>query len=896
MKEAKTTNGDSSLKTTPMMRQFMEAKKAYPDALLLFRMGDFYEMFNEDARTAARVLSLALTSREKGENAMPMAGFPHLQLESYVAKLIASGCRVAVCDQVEDPKLTKGLVKREVTRVVTPGTLTEDVLLDPRESNYLAAVVCEETLAGVSWVDLSTGKYVAASFPRVRLLDQLARIAPSECLLLEGEKLPSWLSDKTMLTKRPVWAAAFPNAFKGLTQHFRMRNLEGFGFDENSPPDRIAIRAAGLVLDYLQETQKVSLQHIDSLMAYRTGETLEIDEASRRSLEISRTLRDGRREGSLLAALDIATTSMGSRMLADWIANPLTNLQAIQVRQDTVEEFLSHQVEASELRRILRGIYDIERLLSRVSTGRATPRDIFSIGQTLKVLPSIKSIVEKFDTPYLQRIHSEIDTCPELERVIESALAPDPPLNISEGGIFREGYNAELDELRDIAHGGREWISKYQAQEQERTGIQNLKVGFNKVFGYYIEVNHSQKEKVPDYFIRRQTVKNAERFITPALKEYEEVVLSADEKQKDLERCLFLDLRDLALSHRKRMRATAAVLAELDVLLAFAELAQTRNYCKPTLSEGTELEIIEGRHPVLDVLTPDGAFVPNDVISSTESGRILLITGPNMAGKSTYIRQVALLTLMAQIGCYIPAKEARIGLVDQIFTRVGASDELARGQSTFMVEMTEAARILNMASYKSLVILDEIGRGTSTYDGISLARAIIEYIYKKINCRTLFATHYHELTDMVETFPLIRNLNVSVREWNDEVVFLHKIVEGAADKSYGIHVARLAGVPGEVLARARDLLEQLEAGRQNAPNTKSSDSKSSPSNELSSESSAPPSSDSPAYARAGNLQFLLFDPKEHPAVEEIRALNINKMTPLDALQTLERLQKMCQKK
>ncbi len=888
---------------TPMMRQYQEAKKAYPDTVLLFRMGDFYEMFHDDARLGARVLNLALTSREKGENAMPMAGFPHHQLEAYIGKLISNGYRAAVCDQMEDPKLAKGIVKREVTRVVTPGTLTEDILLNPKESNYLAGAVIDGAVVGIAWIELSTGKFYAAGFPKSRFYDQLARIMPSECLISEKEELPDWLMNKMMITRRPEWASGLAFAQKEVIEHLRVMNLDGFGFDFQVPEDKQAIRAAGMVLDYLKETQKASLEHIDSLTAYHSGETLEIDESSRRSLEISRTLREGKREGSLLATLDWAVTSMGSRMLADWVSNPLTNKKLIELRQDAVAELLEDPNTSSDLRKDLRGIYDLERLLTRVATGRANPRDLYAIGQTLSMLPEIRERVQKMKSPLLARINGEIDVCPDLADTIRKSIIDNPPLTISDGGIIRPGYSKELDELRQAASGGREWITKYQAEIQEKTGIQNLKVGFNKVFGFYIEVNNSQKEKVPNTFIRKQTVKNAERYITQDLKEYEEMVLTSDERQKELEQQLFSELRTLTLQYRQRMVTTANVLAELDVLLAFAELARMRNYCRPEVTEEQELEILDGRHPVLDMVTPDGDFVPNDVMCDDERGKILLITGPNMSGKSTFIRQVALLTLMTQIGSFIPARQARIGLVDRIFTRVGASDELARGQSTFMVEMTETARILNMATSKSLVILDEIGRGTSTYDGISLAWAIIEHLHERIGCRTLFATHYHELTDLSSTFKRIRNLNVAVREWNDEVIFLHKIIEGATDKSYGIHVARLAGVPTEVLTRAASILAQMEerqnellnAGRLGRQTSGDSENQAEPDTSFAEGPRAPLKaldSDQVLQSKGRDVQFLLFDPHDPPVIEELRKLNVERTTPFEALQLLAKWKEM----
>jgi DNA mismatch repair protein MutS len=855
---------------TPMMKQYLDAKQAYPDTLLLFRMGDFYEMFHEDAKVAARTLGLALTSRDKGENGTPMAGFPHHQLESYLGKLIAAGYRAAVCDQVEDPKLAKGLVRREVTRVVTPGTITDDTLLDPRQSNYLAALSPGDPV-GVAWVELSTGRFVAAAFPRSQLLDQLARLSPSECLVAESaEPLPGRLSEQMMITRRPDWAFNPVTAEQTLAKHFGTTGLEGFGFTA-SPEDTQAIQAAGAILDYLSETQKTSLEHIDRLVPYRTGSTLEIDEASRRSLEITRTLREGRREGSLLAVLDRTVTAMGSRLLADWVANPLTDVATIRLRLEGVAELLGDTALSADVREALRQIYDVERLLARVTTGRASPRDLSFLGRTLQGLPALKAKLTARKSRYLNQLEAEIDLCPDVRCKLEAALVDDCPLNCQEGGFIREGHSAELDALRELARGGKQWIASYQAEESERTGIPNLKVGFNQVFGYYIEVTNLHRDKIPPTYIRKQTIKNAERYITPELKEYEEKVLTADEKAKQLEYDLFVELRDAVAASRRRMYATAAVLAQIDVLASLAELARQRNYTQPEVVDEPVLEVVDGRHPVLDIVEPDGTFVPNDIHIGGESGGIMLITGPNMAGKSTYIRQVALITLMAQIGSFVPAQSAKVGVADRIFARVGASDELSRGQSTFMVEMIETARILNTATSRSLVILDEIGRGTSTYDGISLAWAVVEHLHDRVACRTLFATHYHELTDLEKSLDRIKNLNVAVREWEDEVVFLHKIVPGAADKSYGIHVARLAGVPRGVVERAKDILAQLEEEHLDAEGRAKIARR-------------------PQKVKRGSVQLTLFGPADHPLLDDIRRVDLDQMTPLAAMQLIQQWQ------
>ena len=877
---------------TPMMKQYEEAKRACPDALLLFRMGDFYEMFYDDAKTAARVLNLALTSRAKGENAIPMAGFPHHQLESYLAKLIAAGLRAAVCEQVEDPKLAKGLVRREVTRIVTPGTVTDDALLNPRESNFLAAVAPGDPV-GLAWVELSTGRFVAAGFPARQLPDQLARIAPAECLLIDDDDapLPTHLDGRMMVTRRPAWAFSQQTARQVLAKHFGTAGLEGFGFSDDAA-DAQAIRAAGAILDYLTETQKSSLEHIDRLLPYRASGTLEVDEASRRSLEITHTIRDGRRDGSLLWVLDRTVTAMGSRLLAEWVANPLTDAASIRARLDAVEELVANQSLCDELHESLRRIYDVERLLARVTTGRASPRDLSFLGRTLRSLPVVKaklhcgagvSPADAAETAAPQRkllaeLEAAIDLCPELRATLDAALADECPLVSREGGFIRDGFSPELDALRELAHGGKQWIARYQAQETQRTGIPSLKVGFNKVFGYYIEITNAHREKIPADYIRKQTIKNAERYITPELKEYEEKVLTADEKAKELEYTLFLDLRNIVAADRRRMQSTAAALAQIDVLAALAELARQRNYCRPEIVEEPILRIVDGRHPVLDIVEPEGKFVPNDTACGfapdnceTASGAILLITGPNMAGKSTYIRQVALLALMAQMGGFVPAREATIGIADRIFARVGASDELTRGQSTFMVEMTETARILNTATARSLVILDEIGRGTSTYDGMSLAWSVVEYLHEHIGCRTLFATHYHELTDLEKSLSGVKNLNVAVREWQDEVIFLHKIVDGAADKSYGIHVARLAGVPREVIERAKEILAQLEEERLD-PQGRAKIAR------------------RPIEPKKTHLQLTLFGPADHPLLDELRRLELNNVTPLQAFQLLQQWQ------
>jgi DNA mismatch repair protein MutS len=894
---------------SPMMQQYHEAKAAAGEALLLFRMGDFYELFNDDAKTAARVLGIALTSRDKGDNPVPMAGFPYHQLDAYLAKIIAAGHRAAICEQVEDPKKCKGLVKREVTRIVTPGTLTDDALLTPSASNFLAAIAhptkSKEVgydAAGLAWIDVSTGRFFAASLPSAELADQLARIQPAELLVSDDSStLPAHIVQGISVTRRPAWSFAHQSAVDSLAKQFGTRSLDGFGFEVEA--DAPALRAAGAVLDYLSETQKASLAHVDSLLPYSATERLAIDPATRRSLELTATIRDGSRDGSLLGVMDRTVTSLGARLLADWLAAPLVDVDAINARLDAVGELVTDPTLAASVRESLAEIYDVQRLLARVTTGRASPRDLSFVGRTLSILPKVKAKLTGRASSLLQELEARLDLCADVRGPLEQALVDECPLVARDGGFIRAGYRGDLDELRELMAGGKQWMAEYQAAECERTGIPNIKVGFNSVFGYYLEITHLHREKVPAEYTRKQTIKNAERYITPQLKEYEEKVLTAEERSQELELDIFGQLRDLVAAAASRLQATAAALAEIDVLGGLAELARSRGYVRPTVVASPVLEIEAGRHPVLDVTEPDGTFVPNDThcrarqlatgdwgldgdaesaspvssLQSPASGSVLLITGPNMAGKSTYIRQTALITLMAQLGSFVPAKRAVVGVADRIFARVGASDELSRGQSTFMVEMTETARILNTATARSLVILDEIGRGTSTYDGLSLAWSIVEHIHERIGCRTLFATHYHELTDLEEQLTGVRNYNVAVKEWQDEVVFLHQIVPGAADKSYGIHVAQLAGVPRSVNDRAREVLAWLEA--QHETNVDQA--------ELPSVNGRVGRPTSRAAGNASNhWQLTLFGGDDHPLLDEIVGTDLNELTPLEALRLL----------
>lgn len=858
--------------STPMMQQYEAAKASCGDALLLFRMGDFYELFQEDAKIAAAALGLTLTSRDKTDNPVPMAGFPHHQLDNYLARLIRAGHRVAICEQVENPATAKGLVRREVTQIVSPGTVTDQSILDPAISNYLCAAVRggaggEQTdTIGIAWVELSTGQFVAACLDRARAQDLAERLSPSEILLPEAQRaLAAELGLSAAITTRPDWTFSPKRARDTLQKQFRVAGLEGFGFGFEAN-DELGLRAAAAILDYLNETQAGSLDHLVRLAPYRCSQHLEIDQATWRSLEISRTIRGQDRSGSLFGVIDRCVTPMGSRLLGQWLAAPLCDRTQLEARLDAVEEFVTQSRLREQLRNQLKQILDLERLIAKVIAGRSSPRDLRQIANSLARLPALTQVLSAATCPTLRKLLEGIDHCHDLAAELDRALVDDCPHVANLGGFIKPQFHARLDELRELAAGGKQWIAAYQQQITEQTGIGSLKVGYNKVFGYYIEVTNIHQARVPDSFIRKQTLKNVERYITPELKEYEERVLSADEQASQLEQELFQQLKDAARLAAARLKFTAGILAEIDLYAGLAQLAASHKYCRPELLDTREIEILDGRHPVLDILQPLGAFVPNSTRFNEEDGWMHLITGPNMAGKSTYIRQVALIALMAQVGSFVPARAARLGLVDRIFARVGASDELSRGQSTFMVEMTETARILNTASPQSLVILDEIGRGTSTYDGVSLAWAIVEFLHEQFNCRTLFATHYHELTELENVLGGLKNYNVHVKEWDDRVVFLHQIVRGAADKSYGIHVAQLAGIPNWVNRRAQQILDNLQSTHGDQQRTRVADA-----------------------GRTRNqtqVQLTLFEVAQHPLIEKIKRIDTNHLTPLRALETI----------
>ncbi len=792
-----------------MMQQYDDAKAQHPGMLVLFRNGDFYELFKDDAELGSKVLGLTLTKRD---GTIPMAGVPVHRLEHYLGLLLKAGHRVAVCEQMEEPDAKKRIIHREVNRIVTPGTVTEDALLDPRTPNHLIAIAPGKGLTyGLAWVDLTTGCFAAADVFVVKLGDELDRLGAAEAIFPEaaaeaitkaaGEKLPRTSA------ARPDWTFDAVSAIEALREHFQVATFSGYGFDDSQP----ALVAAGAIILYLKETLRASLAHLRSLKPHRPDALLGLDEVTRRSLELTRTLRDSQREGSLLCVLDRTVTPMGSRMLHDSLLAPLTHIPDINERLDSVEEMLHDPALRGSLRELLDACSDLQRLTTRASTARATPPDLAKIAVTLRMLPKFKAKLVDRKSKLLAALEGRLELCPDLRELLDRSLKEEVPFSPKDGGVIREGYHPELDELRRLATEGKSWMARYQADEITRTGISSLKVGFNEIDGYYLEVTNANLTRVPENYKHRKTLKNAIRYFTVELREYEEKVLSAQEKSQALELQLFQMLRDQVANQTPRLLNTAEVLAAVDFLAALAELAATRNYVRPLLVDEPVLDIRDGRHPVLEQVLPPGAFVPNDALMNDDEGGLYwLVTGPNMAGKSTFLRQVALLTLMAQMGSFVPAKAARIGVADRIFTRVGASDELSRGQSTFMVEMTEAANILNNATPRSLVILDEIGRGTSTYDGVSLAWAITEYLHDAVKCRSLFATHYHELSQLASTLPRLRNYNVHVQENDREVIFLHKIGPGSADKSYGIHVARLAGVPDWVLSRAEQVLGSLE--------------------------------------------------------------------------------------
>ncbi|UCD39395.1 MAG: DNA mismatch repair protein MutS [Fidelibacterota bacterium] len=857
------------------MRQYREAKNAHPDAIMLFRMGDFYETFEEDAKIASQVLGIALTKRsnqgrserEGPATDIPLAGFPHHALESHLHKLLAAGHKVAICEQVEDPKLAKGIVKRAVVEVVTPGTALTEKFLVQGDNNFLAGVYSEDDRVGLALLDNSTGEFFLEELSLEQLTDHLHRYQPSEILLPEdGQDMlqPKIGQTDVLLTPYQGWIGEADNAIHELTQHFGTTSLKGYGVEDYP----LGISAAAAIIHYLYQNNPGPKPHISSLRAVQDKQYMGLDNFTVRNLELFHSLATQGTHGTLISVLDRTCTAAGSRLLKQWLRAPLQDRGSIEVRLSRVEELVAESQLRGDLQRLLQGSSDIERILGRISAGRANPRDVANLASSLEIIGGVVQWVGERKVPQLNRLVDRFHDTERLVQLIRQALVDDPPLNISKGGYIRHGFHGELDELREIAQSGKSWIASLQAEERERTGIPSLKVGYNNVFGYYIEVTRTHQEKVPESYIRKQTLVNAERYITPELKEYEEKVLSAEEKIQSVERELFEDLQKQLLEHAREVQENARVLAMVDIAAGLADVAIQNNYSRPVLEDEPVLVLKECRHPVVETLLPLGErFTPNDLDMDPDSSQIHIITGPNMSGKSTYLRQVGLTVVMAQMGSFVPVNEARIGVVDQVFTRVGASDNLAGGESTFLVEMVETARILHNATRRSLVLLDEIGRGTSTYDGLSIAWAVTEYLHQNqsVAAKTLFATHYHELVSLGEALPRVNNFNVAVREYGQEVVFLRKIIPGGTDRSYGIHVAQMAGLPPQVIRRAGEILASLSDRTEGTTTI-----------EIQTDTGS---------------QGELFEAQELELLNDFKQVDINALTPIEALNLLDSLKK-----
>ena len=881
------------LKLTPMLKQYLEIKDQHKDAILFYRMGDFYEMFFEDAVEASALLNITLTSRNNKNDAhrVPMCGVPYHAAQSYIAKLVRAGKRVAICEQVENPAEAKGIVKREVIRIVSPGVVTDEQLLDDKENSYVSAVYLHDegnaSTWGVSFLDLSTGDFSTGEFTLQaetpeQIIDQLCRLYPAEILINEKDtqKLKPFLDTVSAhlpdicITMRASDIFDYDNGFELLTQHFGVVSLDGFGCGGFYP----GVITAAVLLDYVSETQKTNLSHIERIKPIDLNAVLLIDDSSRRNLELTHTLIGANRNGSLLSVLDKTKTPMGARLLKQHLLFPLQSQKRIRARLKAVSYLHKNSRIRKALRETLHSIYDLERLNSRMVLGHGNGRDSVALRESLAKLPQIKQLLTECDNKKLQQILLEFDILEDLSNLLNEAIADDPPITLRDGNLIKPGYNDELDELVRLLKDGKQLILDLERTERERTEISKLKIGFNKVFGYYIEVSKVNSTKVPDHYIRKQTLVNAERFITPELKEFESKVLSAEDRRLELEYQLFIQIRTIISENSSRLIKTAHLLAKVDVLSSHAEIARLYHYCQPQITCDDTITITEGRHPVIERALPSGKFVPNDVSLNQDKNQVLIITGPNMAGKSTILRQTALIVLMAQMGSFVPAEHATIGIVDRIFTRVGAMDDLRRGQSTFMVEMSETANILNNATPKSLVILDEIGRGTSTFDGLSIAWAVAESLVMKneIGIKTMFATHYHELTDLARNNNRVQNYSVAVKEWNDTIIFLHKLVEGGTNRSYGIQVAALAGVPERVVKRAEEILRKIERGELDYQQAE----KKTAANERA----------VPGSISSNPSQLSLFAPPAHPVIELLQSTSLDDMTPRQALELLYRLE------
>jgi DNA mismatch repair protein MutS len=866
---------------TPAMRQYHEIKRQVSDAILFFRMGDFYEMFYDDAMTASRALELTLTSRQKDKSgvAIPMCGIPYHAADTYIGRLIRKGFKVAVCDQVEDPRHAKGIVKREVVRVVTPSTYVHQGYLEEKEASYLMAVILEPQALGVSLVDLSTGDFLTSEFRGDKRWEELehtlATYRPREIVLPEDCDLPDEVwngfggADRPVETRRENWRFDYEASRELLLRHFGTVSLDGFGVEDR----RMAVAAAGAALQYLDETQRGQITHISTLRLQEEANHLILDPVTQRNLELTRSLSDGSRQGSLLSVIDRTQTAMGARLFKGWLLRPLVEVEAIGRRLDSVEEFAFDTILRSKLRELFKSTIDLERVLSRITLGTAGPRDFVGLAHSLGQLPRVVGLTDEARAPLIRDLRDSVDPLEDVRTDIESTLVSEPPATLKDGGVIRERVSAELDELRKLRSQGKQTLAEIEERERERTGITTLKVRYNKVFGYYMEVTKSKLDAVPEDYIRKQTLVGSERFITPELKEYEEKVLTAEEKINTIENDLFEALRQRVSHQAARIRRTAEAVASLDALSSLAEVAAANNYTKPRLHPEFDLYIKQGRHPVIEASSRE-PFVPND-LTLDEDHRLIILTGPNMGGKSTFLRQSAIIVILAQMGSFIPAEEAKLPIVDRIFTRVGASDDLSRGRSTFMVEMQETANILHHATARSLILLDEIGRGTATFDGLSLAWAVAEFIVteSRLGPKTVFATHYHELTDLATELSGVVNYHVSAKEWKDDIVFLRKVVPGGSDRSYGIQVARLAGLPRPLIARAQEILTNLER------------------TEFDPEGRPRLSVGETAPTPTAERQLPLFAEAEARIANELKKLDLEKMTPLEALQALAELKK-----
>ena len=871
---------------TPMMKQYMQTKEEYKDCILFYRLGDFYEMFFDDALTASKELEITLTGKNCGlEERAPMCGIPYHAVDSYLNRLVSKGYKVAICEQVEDPKTAKGIVKREVIRVVTPGTNLDTQGLDETKNNYIMCIVYMADRYGLSVADVTTGEYLVTELDsQTKLMDELYKFMPSEIVCNEAFYMSGLdlddLKNRLHMAIYSLEAWYFDDALcrETLQEHFKVASLEGIGLSDYE----CGMIASGALLKYLEETQKNSLSHMSRLTRYATGNYMVLDSATRRNLELVETLREKQKRGSLLWVLDKTKTAMGARTLRKYVEQPLIDKKSIVKRLDAVAELKDNAICREEIREYLNPVYDLERLVGKITYQSANPRDLIAFQSSLSMLPSVKCILKDMESDLLKEIYEELDPLEELCDLVGRAIQEEPPLAMKEGGIIKDGYNEEVDRLRKAKSEGKNWLADLETKEREKTGIKNLRIRYNKVFGYYLEVTNSFKDLVPDYYTRKQTLANAERYIIPELKELEDTILGAEDKLCALEYELYCEVRNTIAAELTRIQRTAKAVAKLDVIASLALVAERNNYVRPKINEKGVIDIRDGRHPVVEKMIPNDMFIANDTYLDDKKQRISIITGPNMAGKSTYMRQDALIVLMAQLGSFVPASSANIGLVDRIFTRVGASDDLASGQSTFMVEMNEVANILRNATSKSLLILDEIGRGTSTFDGLSIAWAVVEYISnsKLLGAKTLFATHYHELTELEGKISNVNNYCIAVKEKGDDIVFLRKIVKGGADKSYGIQVAKLAGVPDPVINRAKEIVEELVTaditGKVKDIAVQGSETKKKTQKKLD---------------EVDLTQFSLFDTvKDDDVLNELKELDISHMTPMDAMNKLYQLQ------